>query len=115
MTFSKMTMVGTAVTFLSLIGVANAEEEKTTDANQEEIQAILTKFEGLKKCDGSERAENVCKKHCTGAGTLYGAGNCSHQEVWEKCAATCQAGWIKPCIETATNSTNNLKGTASCK
>jgi len=125
MTFSKITIVATAIAFLSLGGVANATEttettkdKSNTDTQQAEIDAVLEKFGDLKRCDGSKRAENICKQYCTGEGTLWGIwdkGNCSHQEIWDKCRKTCRSDLLTECSTTATNKKNNLKGTADCK
>ncbi|MBP6951037.1 MAG: hypothetical protein KBD36_04185 [Alphaproteobacteria bacterium] len=117
MTFSKNTMMAAAIIFLSLSGIAKAKgEEKSADPKQaEEIQSILNAFEDIEKCDGSQRAENICRSKCTGEGHLWGKGTCSQQEVWDVCSTHCRADWIKDCVATATNKTNNLKGTADCK
>ena len=124
MTFSKITMLATAVAFLSFNGIVIAEERddstevyagtKRTPEEQKEIDTVLKEFKGLKACDGSKRAETICNKNCTGAGYLWGKGTCSHQEIWNKCAAHCRADLIKDCSETATSTKNNLKGTAKC-
>ena len=106
-----------AVIFLSLSGIAKAkEEDNRADPKQaEEIQSILNAFEDIEKCDGSQRAENICRSKCTGEGHLWGKGTCSQQKVWDVCSTHCRADWIKDCVATATNKTNNLKGTADCK
>jgi len=124
MTLSKITLLGAAIVFLSLNNIAKAQETNNSDAAQKEtkrtaaeqkdIDAVVGQFKDLKPCDGSERAEFICKANCTGEGYLWGVGTCSHQEIWSKCAAHCRPDWIKDCSETATNKKNNLKGIAQC-
>lgn len=115
MKFSKMTMIGVAISFLSLSCLSNAAEKNDTDEKRAAIMATIDEFNGLEKCDGSQRAQNVCAKNCTGEGYLWGKGTCSHPEIWEKCSEHCRADLIKGCVDTATNKKNNLKNTAQCK
>ena len=115
MTFSKMTTLATAITFLSLVSVANAEEQKAAQENRDpKIQELVAKLDKFTKCQDTDPAgvKKACTEFCTAEGAIWGEGNCSKQEYWDKCRSKCQSKDIQDCIKTANK--NNLTGTPDC-
>lgn len=62
-------MFGAAVAFLSLSTIGQAAKEPTPE-EQKKIDEVVSAFKGLKRCDGSHRAQLICEKNCTGEGYL---------------------------------------------
>ena len=73
---------------------------------------ILPAFHGLVECDGSKRAEIICKQNCTGDGLVL-KGTCSDPSIWNQCLTICRKDWIENCAQTAAN--YNLQGLPYCQ
>lgn len=116
MTVSKLTMLATAIAFLSFSNVVTAADKEPTPTQQTEIDKALSALSGVKVCEDSTQAKNSCTTHCTAAGIMpWGSeGTCSNQEIWDACRRHCNKDWIKDCSKTAKNEKNNLKGETEC-
>ncbi len=87
MKYVKTTIVISAITFLGLCRVAQAE-------NSEDI---IKGFQGVKP--GSANA-NVCQEKCTGGGSMS-SGSCSDLRVYMACKSACSAAYLTECQKTA--------------
>ena len=76
------------------------------------MDEVVQDFFGLLECDGSKKAEEACKKHCTGDGVLT-EGQCRQQPIWKLCRNVCRQDWVKDCAQTA--SKHNLEGLTKCQ
>lgn len=104
MSHIKFLIIGCAV----ILGATSAFAETPS------LQETAAAFSGLIVCDGSKRAEKVCKTHCTGDHPLlFIKGTCRDQTVWNYCLTVCRKDWIEDCAKTATK--NNLTGLAQCQ
>ena len=75
-------------------------------------EEVLIAFSGLTLCDGSKKAEEVCKQYCKGDSFLKEKA-CSNQAIWDNCRTICRQDWIEDCITTAKK--HNLEGLPRCQ
>lgn len=90
--------------------IANCIITNTAQANK--IDEALMALPQLVECDGSKKAEDVCKQHCTADGILL-EGTCGKQAIWYHCSTRCRQDWISDCAQTALK--NNLEGLPKCQ
>ena len=102
------------VTKFLIIGCAILLGTTPTFAKTLSPQEAKAAFAGLIPCDGSKKAEEACKMHCTGDHPLLlTEGNCKDQKTWTYCLTHCRKDWIDDCAKTATK--RNLSGLPQCQ